>query len=520
MIRTPRLGAYLASLILLLAACGQQATPDTTPPTIALNASTTELQGSVNQTLPLELTIQASDNTNLARIDLLRDETPIAQHEPTGKQATHTFTAQVTITTPGTITYQARATDAVGNIGYSNTITVTTKVVSSTPVAHDGTLDAYAGVPIEITLEADAPDGEELTYALTDLPELSTLTAFDPTDGRVTYTASPDTIGEDTFRFTASNANATSPAGTITIHIHERPTGPIASDLRVNLDEDEPVMVTLKATTDLEGELNFAILSNPSNGALADLDPVAGTLTYTPNPDFNGHDTFTYRATDGANHSPPATVTLEIHPVNDAPITQDLDIDTDEDTPVDIRVAAHDADGDPLTFDIDEPPAHGEVTGALPDITYIPDPDYFGADRIVVAISDGTEIVYAAIRITVHPVNDPPVAVIATDVISGSSPLQVAFDATGSYDIDSNSLTYAWSFGDGSSGTDSVLTHTYPDPGHYEVTLTVTDEQGASSQATLAIAVSGVIPLPDMHHIRSRHTATLLNDGQIGRAHV
>jgi len=73
---------------------------------------------------------------------------------------------------------------------------------------------------------------------------------------------------------------------------------------------------------------------------------------------------------------------------------------------------------------------------------------------------------------------------------SGESPLSVDFDASGSFDPGGESITYAWSFGDGSTGVGVVARHTYYTAGIYAVLLTVRNERGDEDQAIATIAVS------------------------------
>ena len=86
--------------------------------------------------------------------------------------------------------------------------------------------------------------------------------------------------------------------------------------------------------------------------------------------------------------------------------------------------------------------------------------------------------------------NSPPAASFTCNPPSGGAPLSVSFNASGSYDTDGNIVSYQWSFGDGSSGSEAELTHTYQNAGSFIAKLTVTDNQGARDTSSKTITVS------------------------------
>lgn len=92
--------------------------------------------------------------------------------------------------------------------------------------------------------------------------------------------------------------------------------------------------------------------------------------------------------------------------------------------------------------------------------------------------------------------NQQPVANIKADQTSGPSPLTVNFDASGSTEPDLQSLTYTWNFGDRDTGAGPWVSHSYTEPGTYQVTLRATDESGATAMATLEIKVTKEETLP------------------------
>src|SRR5262249_16849567 len=143
-----------------------------------------------------------------------------------------------------------------------------------------------------------------------------------------------------------------------------------------------------------------------------------GSFTYTPFANFNGTDSFTYKATDGIADSNEVTVTITVTPVNDPTIANDDTAITDEDTSVVIPVLANDTDVDggpnPATVTITSQPAHGSVSvnPTTGEVTYSPDPNYNGPDSFRYTVDDegGLTSNEATVFVTVNAVNDPPVA--------------------------------------------------------------------------------------------------------------
>jgi PKD repeat protein len=85
--------------------------------------------------------------------------------------------------------------------------------------------------------------------------------------------------------------------------------------------------------------------------------------------------------------------------------------------------------------------------------------------------------------------NQSPVAVAAADKTSGNAPLTVNFSSQGSSDPDGTITGYSWNFGDGTSSNLANPSHTYNNAGTFTVTLTVTDNGGATGSSNVVITV-------------------------------
>jgi PKD repeat protein len=94
---------------------------------------------------------------------------------------------------------------------------------------------------------------------------------------------------------------------------------------------------------------------------------------------------------------------------------------------------------------------------------------------------------------TITPVNVPPTAAIQAVPASGAAPLLVQFTAVTT--DDHLIATYAWTFGDGGSSAAANPSHTFTSAGTYDVTLTVTDDHGATATARYAVVATGAQPI-------------------------
>lgn len=98
-------------------------------------------------------------------------------------------------------------------------------------------------------------------------------------------------------------------------------------------------------------------------------------------------------------------------------------------------------------------------------------------DRFTVTTDDGP------------PINRPPAARMTASPASGTAPIRVTFDGSTSSDPDGTISSHAWNFGDGTTGTGSIVDHTYSSPGTFTAVLTVTDNKGSAGSAQTTITV-------------------------------
>ncbi|MBP0003338.1 MAG: tandem-95 repeat protein [Cyanobacteria bacterium SBC] len=195
---------------------------------------------------------------------------------------------------------------------------------------------------------------------------------------------------------------------------------PLAVDDSFSLDEDTSLTGdVLLNDNDPDGDpLSVSLLNDVLNGSLTlNID---GSFTYTPEPNFNGSDSFVYEVIDNQGGSATATVNLSINPVNDAPVAVDDSASTAENTAVTLDVLSNDTDidGDTLSVSSVGTPTNGTVA-LNPDgtVTYTPNAGFSGTDNFTYEVSDGNLTDTATVALAVNPVNDAPVA--ADDSFNG-----------------------------------------------------------------------------------------------------
>ncbi len=240
-----------------------------------------------------------------------------------------------------------------------------------------------------------------------------------------------------------------------------------------------------------------SVITNSWNANVTGSNPYTATnLSWNGNIAVGNSFEFGFQGTKGVTNSSAEipVITGDIcnggtTPVNNPPEAAIDATPTTGTAPLEVSFSAADSsdtDNDPLTYSWDFGDG-SSATGVTTDHTYTT----VGSYDVVVTVSDGdlTDTASATIVVTSETGNTPPVADISADVTTGTAPLTVNFDGTGSEDADGDTLTYSWDFGDGATSTLSEPGHTFTSAGSYVVTLTVSDGEATDSD-TIAISVT------------------------------
>jgi hypothetical protein len=395
--------------------------------------------------------------------------------------------------------YDSGAFDAADNTRRSSTASDSV-YVNARPVAAAGsrTIAEDSG-PGTFSLSATDADNQPLplSYDVVTSPTKGSLSCT--SSGSCTYTPNANQSGTDSFTFTAkdgpsANAWATSNTATYTINITAVNDAPSLGDTTVFTNEDTPLTTTVSATDPDGPSLSYTKLSGPSNGTAT--CTTGGSCTYTPNANFNGTDSFGVQASDGAGGTDTGTVTVNVAPVNDAPVINDRSITTNEDTPVTFNHGAADVDGGSLAVTASDPPK-GSASCTATQCTYTPDPNTNGSDSFTITASDGQLSDTAAISVTVNAVNDAPDALDTALTTDEDTTGTVSITAV---DVDGDALTYTPTNGAHGQVTCGGNVCDYaPDANFFgsdSFAVTVADGHGGSDTITVTVTVNSVNDVP------------------------
>ncbi|MFW1486339.1 tandem-95 repeat protein, partial [Vibrio parahaemolyticus] len=227
-------------------------------------------------------------------------------------------------------------------------------------------------------------------------------------NGIATISPTADWNGSETLTFTATDPSGESVSQPVNFTV--APVADIVAD-KATVVEDTSTVIKVLGNDTFEGDGKVVSLdtnNGPANGTVS-VNP-DGSVTYTPNDNYQGTDSFTYIVTSGGV-SESTTVSVDVTPVNDAPVAKDDTAITDEDTPVTIDVLPNDndIDGDKLSIQsASVPEAQGKVEIVDGKLVFTPAENFNGDAEITYTVTDGALTDQAKVTVTVNPVDDAP----------------------------------------------------------------------------------------------------------------
>lgn len=300
---------------------------------------------------------------------------------------------------------------------------VNTANQTPTPVDDTAATEQNQAVTVDVLANDADPNNDTLMVIGVGTPAHG-IAAIDPA-GSVTYTPTAGFAGLDNFTYTVNDGRGGTAQATVNITVNAAANqAPIAVADAYSTNEDTALTVMAGSgvlsndTAANANPLTAGVVTGPAHGALTlNTD---GSFTYAPEANYNGADSFTYKANDGtADSATAATVTLTVNSVNDSPAGVNDVASTTAGQAVVIPAANlmandTDADGDPLLITGVSGASHGSVVynPATAEVTFTPDVGYTGPASFEYAISDGHGgSGQATVNVTVNAAaNQSPVA--------------------------------------------------------------------------------------------------------------
>jgi Ca2+-binding RTX toxin-like protein len=294
----------------------------------------------------------------------------------------------------------------------------------------------------------------------------------------------------------------------VTVNVAAVNDAPVTTADSVNGTEDTPLSITtaslLANDSDVENQaLSITGVANATGGTVS---LSGGTIVFTPGQNFNGAASFRYTASDGNGGTSTGNVTVNVAPVNDAPVATAETVNGTEDTAVTIAAATllandSDVDGQPLSITAVSGATHGTVSLSGNSIVFTPAANFNGAGTFQYTVSDGNGgTATATATVNVAAVNDAPVA--GADAASGTEDTVLTIAAAtllaNDTDLEGQALTLT-GVGGATHGTVSlsggnvVFTPTPDYNGAASFQYTVSDGNGGVGTGTVSVSLAAAV---------------------------
>ena len=314
------------------------------------------------------------------------------------------------------------------------TLSIVVDPVNDVPVAGDDVLVTDEDTAATVNVLANDTDVDGDTIAIIGLVESPANGEATIAGSSIEYVPNQDFHGSDLFRYRVSDGKVSSEA-TVTATVTPVNDPPLAVADSVTTDEDTPIAIAvLSNDRDPDGDsLSVVGIAAGAGSGNAVID--GERIAYTPDLDFHGSDTFSYRIGDGSGAETTSTVTVTIRPVNDPPVALDDRADARSGQPVSIDVLANDTDvdGDALSLvRVSLEPTGGSAEIIANAIIYTATPEFFGTDTLRYQVGDGQgAFAQAELSLDVALVRAPQPTIETISLVKETRAVQIIFRLDG-----------------------------------------------------------------------------------------
>ena len=372
----------------------------------------------------------------------------------TNNEFTLTYTPDPNYSGPDSFTYII--SDGFGGLA-EGTVNVTVNAINEAPVAsndsHTIAEDGTLVVPAKGVLANDSDnDGDPLSAVLVSGPTHGTVVLN--ADGAFSYTPASNYNGPDSFTYHANDGSLDSNLATVSLTVNPVNDAPVAANDSYATDEDVQLVVATPGVRGNDSDVDndpftAALVSGPAHGSVA--LSADGSFVYSPDANYNGADSFTYKNNDGGLDSNVATVSLTVNSVNDAPIGAADSANVEEDASVQINVLGNDSDPDGDALSIQSLSGNKSALGASIEIVnghiqYTADADQFDLSTFSGAVDEFTYVATdpnggktdpVTVQVTVTPANDACVinGTVRPDVLNDEANCDATIHANNGNDV-------------------------------------------------------------------------------------
>jgi hypothetical protein len=319
----------------------------------------------------------------------------------------------------GTDSFTYTVTDPSGGSA-TGTVSVTVTNSNDAPVGRNDSASTDEDVAVSLTkatLTGNDTDVDGDSLDITGVNSPSNGIAILNADDSVTFTPAANYSGPAGFNYTVSDGNGGTSAASVTVTVASVNDVPVAGNDLAETDEDDSVTLSfedlLSNDTDVESAtLDITDVNTPSNGTVVLNDD--DSVTFTPDPNYNGPAGFDYVVVDGDGGEDVGSVVIDVSAVNDVPVAADDSATMAEDTQLtllsaDLLDGDSDVDGDDLEMIGVSNPVNGiAVLNSDDSVTFTPYADYNGPAGFDYTISDGNGgLDSATVTITVTDAPEP-----------------------------------------------------------------------------------------------------------------
>jgi VCBS repeat-containing protein len=270
--------------------------------------------------------------------------------------------------------------------------TVIIKTSDTPPKTQASAVTTQEDTPVRITLAGSDREGAPLTYSVVAGPSHGCLSGTEPD---LTYSPETNFNGPDGFTFKVNDGKADSAAATVSITVTPVNDPPTANDDSAAAQEDAAIVTVDVLANDTDADNTRLMVISATQGANGSVTiNTDSTLTYAPNRDFCGTETFTYTLSDGKGGTDTATVNVTIEAVNDAPSITSKPVETVRVwAPYTYNVKAKDPDPrDSLTYSLTKSPEGMTIDEATGLIAWRPTSAQAGSYDVAVKVADSYKI--------------------------------------------------------------------------------------------------------------------------------